>query len=259
MSKNTVTNPGSQGRGFMIAVIAILLAIVAVIAYFVVSNRPQPRELKDVDFALTYADNTFELANPDAAKDAPTVDLFEDFSCSHCADLHEMDHDTMVDGLNDGKLKLRIHSLAFMDEARGGKPEELPSMPSHQSLAALIAVAQEKSPELFWNFRDMLFQDQADAFHGWKPEDYAKHAADLGASDETQQAIKDQKYVKDAEKVYKASSKTLEGHGLHVSSPHAFVGDKQVDLGKAGNDWVSKVIAGDKSILQDPKTSEDAK
>lgn len=260
-SSKPVSNPGQQSRGFMIAVIAILVAIAAVIAYFMMSNKPEERAIDDAKFTMTQQDNAFVLAADNLKPNTPVVDLYEDYSCTHCAQLHDTDHDDMLNALNDGKLALHIRSLAFMDETDGVDPKEAQTKASHQSLAALLAVAQSGDASLFWNYRDMLFQKQADVYHKFSPEDYAKLAADLGASEEVQQDIKDTKYLPDAQKVYKANGDKMKALGSKISSPTLYVGDKKLDLKKTGMDWISKVIDGKTDIYTDPKeeAAEEAK
>ena len=87
MSK--VSDPNAKsGNGFIWGV-GVLLVIIAVVIGYIVWNGKQANEIEvqDVSMSMDYKDNAITLKSDSANDDTPEVDLYEDFSFPHCADL----------------------------------------------------------------------------------------------------------------------------------------------------------------------------
>lgn len=233
-----VQSPNEGGsKGFLWAVFAIIVIAVIVIGYIVWRGQANRANIAadfqrdDVTFSASWDGEGILLAAEDAAKDAPHAEIFEDFACIHCAQLAEADRESLFRALEDGKIVVTVQPMVFMD--RGDTQG-----PSHHALAATLAAADLGDAQLYWNLRSLLFAKQSD-IPSWEIDDYVNAAKNLGASDEIQNAIRDEKYLDKANEVGEQRAERLQKIGESVSSPRVFVNDKEIEL---SNDWVEKVI-----------------
>ena len=95
MTTRKVENPNKKGNAAFIwavlAVLAIALLVIGLIVYNGRENRNAAMQEEMIDATgINVAWNEDEdiIHLTGSNKDAKTAELFEDFSCSHCADLH---------------------------------------------------------------------------------------------------------------------------------------------------------------------------
>lgn len=241
---NRIKSPNQKGHGFIYVLIAVVLVGVAVVAYIILNHQHKEAEavkdsMEPVSMTVTATDSGIQLRSTTPNPDAKNVNLFEDFSCPHCAELAEATDADMRKQIEAGALNVTIHPLNFLD----GKVH-------HSSLAgsATLALAKEGNAEAYWNFRKMLFEKQREIYNEWKADDFANAAKDMGASSATVKAIKDGSDLDAFRAMAAQDAKTLQGIAGGVSSPVVTTDDKVVDIFKADNtgfrQWPNEVVDG---------------
>lgn len=241
MSTKKVTNPNAKGgSGFLWAILAVILIAAVVIGYIVISGQGKKtehladRETVAVDFASNLGDNAVTLKSANAAADAPAVDLYEDFSCSYCAQLAKNTDEQMKEALDEGKLVVNVRTLNFLD--RGN-----PDGHSTRAAAAILAIVNSGDTELYWNYRAALLEDQEEIFNKWSNDDFADAAVALGANDDVANAIRNGDYHDEAVSVTTANADKLNSETGQVSSPRVLQNGKDVDVADISQ-WINAVV-----------------
>lgn len=233
-----VRNPNETSRGFLWAVLALVVIAVAVIAYVVMSGQ-QPkvteyaeREQTPVSFELAAKDNVIQLKAANAKKDAANVDLYEDFSCHYCAQLAEATDADMKKAIEAGTVVVNIHTMHFLDGGQDG----------HSTAAGTAAytVAKMDTPAVYWNYREVMMKDQQNLY-GKSVDELAQIATDLGASAETVEAIKSGQYQDEFKKLADANEAKLEKVGKKVSSPRVFIDGTEIQ-GQEMYNWTAPYL-----------------
>ncbi|MEO3870507.1 thioredoxin domain-containing protein [Nonomuraea sp. B12E4] len=165
----------------LVAVAAACVAIAAlgVLAFSEPGASPDGVRLsRQVDGSMVLADRS---------SDAPVLDLYEDFDCPVCKDLHARVDATIRRLAMEGKVKVVFHTVTiFQDEPM-------------RSNSVRAAAAARCVPEESWlTFRDELYAMQP-APHGvasgFTVEDLASAARQAGA--DVDQCVTSQSYAKD--------------------------------------------------------------
>ncbi|MBK4142371.1 thioredoxin domain-containing protein [Corynebacterium macginleyi] len=236
MSK--VSDPNAKsGNGFIWGV-GVLLVIIAVIIGYIVWNGKQANEIEvqEVNMSMDYKDNAVTLKSDAADDDTPEVDLYEDFSCSHCADLAISTDADMKQAIEDGKLVVHVRTLNFLD----GRDIENEDGYSTKAAAAMSELAKSGDVKTYWNLRDYMMQNQQSVATQWDIEDIAEQAKELGAEDDVVDSLRNVD-IKQGNKVAKANYDKLNKATGSVSSPRIIQNGKDIpdrESGKTLNDWV---------------------
>ncbi|QRJ59679.1 thioredoxin domain-containing protein [Corynebacterium macginleyi] len=236
MSK--VSDPNAKsGNGFIWGV-GVLLVIIAVVIGYIVWNGKQANEIEvqEVNMSMDYKDNAVTLKSDAADDDTPEVDLYEDFSCSHCADLAISTDADMKQAIEDGKLVVHVRTLNFLD----GRDIENEDGYSTKAAAAMSELAKSGDVKTYWNLRDYMMQNQQSVATQWDIEDIAEQAKELGAEDDVVDSLKNVD-IKQGNKVAKANYDKLNKATGSVSSPRIIQNGKDIpdrESGKTLNDWV---------------------
>ena len=231
-----IQSPNENGSGFIWAIIAVVLVAVAVIAYVIISGNKSQEE----KFAETYNETTafnnkvdgsaVQLVS-DKADKAKTVDIYEDFSCHYCADLAKDTDADMKKLIEDGKVKVNIRTMNFLDKGEIGH--------SNKAGTAAYTIAKDDSAQVYWNFRTMLMTEQQNIWGKKELKDFADMAKILGAKDETVKKIADGTYSDEFKKIADDNAKKLEKDGDgQVSSPRVFIDGKEI---KENTTWPSQI------------------
>ena len=254
MATNKVKSPNDKGHGFLWALLAVIVIVVVVIGFVVMKTNAgskgdkAPVATESTDFDLKSSADEVQLVSAKANEKTPVVDLYEDMSCPHCAELAEATDDAMKTAIEEGKLKVNIRTLHFLD--RGNKDGF-----STEALAALYTVAQAGDAQTYWNLRKSIFEQQAKIFGKWGNGDFADLAKELGADDDTVKKIRDGANLEAANKEGDTNAKKLEKEGDGtVSSPRIFVDGKEYKLkadekGEIVN-WVPEVTEGTAELVE---------
>ncbi|MBK4162542.1 DsbA family protein [Corynebacterium macginleyi] len=236
MSK--VSDPNAKsGNGFIWGV-GVLLVVIAVVIGYIVWNGKQANEIEvqEVNMSMDYKDNAVTLKSDAADDDTPEVDLYEDFSCSHCADLAISTDADMKQAIEDGKLVVHVRTLNFLD----GRDIENEDGYSTKAAAAMSELAKSGDVKTYWNLRDYMMQNQQSVATQWDIEDIAEQAKELGAEDDVVDSLRNVD-IKQGNKVAKANYDKLNKATGSVSSPRIIQNGKDIpdrESGKTLNDWV---------------------
>lgn len=248
--KSSVINPNEKSHGFAWAMAVLIIIIVGTIGYVVYANRSNSDSSTDLNYTpvstsidLELDNNTVVLSSSASSDDSAVIDLYEDYSCPHCADLAAATDSDMLSAIEDGSIIVYIHDLNFLDRGQDDGN-------STRVGAATYAIAENESPELYWNFRAMALENQTTIYNDWDLDDLADAARELGASEETAQAIANFDYQDQFLEDTAANADTLEGLIGNVSSPHVFINGESVEAENLTS-WVSIAEQAD-----GPSTSE---
>ena len=245
-----IKSPNEKGHGFLWALAAVLVVAAVVIGYIVTSGdggksassqttasgdketaavEIKPGEAEPVGFNVVHKDDYVTLSADSADGDTPSVDLYEDYSCPHCAELAEATDDEMKEAVSAGKLIVNIHPLNFVAGGDEG----------HSTMAgtATMIVADSGDAELYWNYRKALLENQHEIFDKWTYAAFADAAARLGADEELVGEIREGEGQSAFEKIASANADKLKDQTGKVSSPRILRDGKDVDL----NNWVDTV------------------
>lgn len=232
-----------SGTGFIWTLVAIIAIAAVVIGLFVWKNtgddklaEEMPQE--DVNFTVTREDNAVVLASKDVKKDAPKVEIFEDFSCPHCGELARADHQDALKALNDGEIVLKYHFMNFLDgEARGS---------STRGAAVALAVAETGNAKAFWNLHKHVMFNQADVARNWDYEKYAGALSAYGLDQGVIDSIKSGSVEEAVISLVDGNEEELKKREGSVSSPVVYANGKQVQLKQDANrqpmSWVPEVV-----------------
>lgn len=231
---NSVKNPNQSGKGFMWAIIAVVVIAIVVIAGIVISNKGgKSRDWEDVSFQAELVDGRVHLTSDNIGEDTPKARVYEDFMCPHCADLALADGPALKDAVEKGDLDVEVAPLGFMDQFQD--PTNTTG-PSHQALAAVLAALEEGGAADFWNLRALLMENQT-TVRGWNSSDLANAAKDLGVEGAVVDAIESEKYLDKAAEVAKSNAEVLQADTGEVSSPRVFIDGEEIQI---SNDWVEQ-------------------
>lgn len=237
-------NSGSKGgSGFLWIMVAILVVAALVLFLFVRNNtgsdkvaEEMPQE--DVNFSVSREDNSVVLASKDVAKDAPTVEIFEDFSCPHCADLVKADHEDSLKALNEGKVKIKFNFLNFLDSEAGGS--------STRGAAVTLALADAGNAKAFWNAHNYFMMNQPEVARKWNYEEFANAVKAYDLDQSVIDSISNGSVQDAAIPVVDGNKEDLTKRIGQVSSPVLFSDGKQVQVKQDGNgkpmSWVPEVV-----------------
>ena len=242
MSKSTrVTDPNAKGgNAFLWAIIAVVVVAAVVIGYIVMSGQGKKtehladRETVDVAFESEFADNAVTLTAADPASDAVEVDLYEDYSCSYCAQLAENTDEQMQAAIESGDLIVNVRSMNFLD--RGNVDGH-----STRAAAAALAIAEAGETDVYWNYRAAILDEQEDIYNKWSNDDFANAAQELGASEGVVEEIRSGENVADAADLTAANIDKLESETGDVSSPRVLRDGKDVEVDDI-NQWIDAVL-----------------
>lgn len=240
MSTKKVQNPNQKGgAGFLWAIIAVI-AIAAIVIGFIVFNGRSERAAAvaenkvDVEgLAMSYDQPTGVVSlRPEGDTQAtPDAELYEDFSCTFCADLAMETDERMLDEIAAGNLAVDIRPLNFLDRGAEGN--------STKVLAATLATANSGDPELYWNFRAAMFENQQDIYNKWSNDDFANLAEQLGAESETVDAIRNGDYMDEATAIGQQNADRLNEQTGSVSSPRVIIDGQDVEQ---VNQWIDVAL-----------------
>ena len=241
MSK--VSDPNAKGGNGFIWGVGVLLVIIAVVIGYIVWNGKQSDDgIEDVNMTMEYSDGAITLKGENATDDTPEVDLYEDYSCPHCAELAAATDGDMKQAIEDGKLIVHVRTLNFLD----GKDIEGQDGYSTKAAAAMSELAKSGDVKTYWNLRDFLMQNQQSVANKWEIGDIADQAKELGAEDDVVESMKDVD-IKQGNKVAKTNYDKLDKETGSVSSPRIVQNGKDVPsekdqkAGKNLGDWVEIV------------------
>lgn len=203
MSQDKKTKPW-----FLITVVVAVI-VIAVSAVFIATRSHKEVELKPI---VTVDNKGITLSN--GSKNPMTkVDIFEDFSCIHCAHMENASYNDGLDSLSKN-VKINYRILAYMDDS------------STRTLTAAVAVARTQ-PDKFYDFHADLFSKR-DEYMGMS-EDKLKERMRADGLGKSADAYDDS--IGQAKAIAKNNSAELSQRtGRGVATPMVFVNDQLANL-----------------------------
>ena len=237
MTTRKVENPNKKGNAAFIwavlAVLAIALLVIGLIVYNGRENRNAAMQEEMIDatginVAWNEDEDIIHLTGDN--KDAKTAELFEDFSCTHCADLHIASDEAMMEKLKAGQINVDLRPMTALDNGQVGH--------STEALAAELAMFAHGDIAQAFTIRDYLFKNQQTAYNKYDNDGFADMAAEYGASKEAVQDIRDGKYVDTAKRMGDNNRKYQEDNTGEAWTPRVLVDGKDIeDIQGKRDDW----------------------
>ena len=237
MTTRKVENPNKKGSAaFIWAVVAVIAIALLVIGLIVFNGRENRSAAKQEELFDTTGINVAWNEDEDIIhvtgdnKDAKTAELFEDFSCTHCADLHIASDEAMMEKLKAGQINVDLRPMTALDNGQVGH--------STEALAAELAMFAHGDIAQAFTIRDYLFQNQQSAYNKYDNDGFADMAAEYGASKEAVQDIRDGKYVDTAKRMGDNNRKYQEDNTGEAWTPRVLVDGKDIeDIQGKRDDW----------------------
>ena len=240
MTTRKVQNPNQKGNSAflwaLLAVVAIALLVIGIIVY---NGRNQQDEAlqqyavdtSGINIEWSEGEDVIHLTGKETAADAKTADYFEDFSCSHCADLHIASDEAMMEKLEAGEIKVDLRPMTALDRGTEGH--------STRALAAELALLADGDFDAAFSLRDYLFRDQAEAYKAnMDNAAFADKAAVFGASDTALQDIRDGKFIEVAKKMGDDNQKFQNDTTGESWTPRVLIDGKDVeDINPDRDSW----------------------
>ena len=246
-SSKTVKNPTqSSNKWFPIIVTLIVLALIGgVIAYIKLApskmdNAIDRFEKDEVNMSLSYNDGVVTLEN-DPQENAKTINIYEDFSCSYCAQLAQQDDESLKKAVESGDIILNIHTMNFLDRGEIGN--------STATFVPALAMARDGDAEQYWNYRKFnFFEFETVAGLLGSDDGYKDNLiSDLGFDEKYIEAVGDDEASKDADNEAKKNIESLEKLAGDVSSPRVFWDTEEINVQTPG--WVEMIVEAPASTM----------
>lgn len=230
MTTRKVQNPNQKGGNAFIWAIVAVIAIAALVIGLIVSNGKSQRSAAVREEMIDMSGITVEWAQDDnvvhligANPDAPTGQLFEDFSCGYCAELHKNTDAEMIEALKAGEINVDLHPMMFQDRGLEGH--------STRSLAAMLALIAHGDVDQAFSLRDYLFVNQQ-ATAKYSADDMANLADGYGASKDAVSDIREGAFMEKAKEVGDANLKLQQDETGEAWTPRVWIDGKDAeDLG----------------------------
>lgn len=182
---------GGGANAVIVGGIVLIVAIVLVVGAVVVNAVRDSGGVDELPQGVAKGEPLEPYADADPAKDAPVVDVYEDFRCPACKTFEQYEGDTITQLAEDGKIRLRVHLMTLIDNNVGGESSAIVGS------SAICAADQGKWTE----YHKALFalqpqQETADGFPEAAYTQAAKRAGLTGdALDEWRQCTDQHTYV----------------------------------------------------------------
>ncbi|MCG7290178.1 MULTISPECIES: thioredoxin domain-containing protein [unclassified Corynebacterium] len=237
MTTRKVENPNKKGNTAFIWAVLAVLAIALVVIGLIVFNGRENRsaaikegmiDVEGINVAWNEDEDIIHLTGSNA--DAKTAELFEDFSCTHCADLHIASDEAMIEKLKAGEINVDLRPMTALDKGEEGH--------STKALAAELALFANGDLAQAFTIRDYLFQNQQTVYNKYDNDGFADMASDYEASKEAVQDIRDGKYLETAKRMGANNMKYQEDKTGEAWTPRVLVDGKDIeDIEGKRDDW----------------------
>lgn len=179
---------GKGANAIVIGGIVVVIAMVLVIGGVVIAATQGGGGGKEAPAGVAKGEPLEPYADATPAKDAPVVDVYEDFRCPHCKTFEQATGETITDLAEDGTIRLRVHLMTVIDNNAGGESSAVAGS------SAVCAADQDA----WTDYHRALFARQPQG--GEFPESAFTEAADEAglegdARDAWQQCTDDKQYV----------------------------------------------------------------
>ncbi|SEE92781.1 DsbA family protein [Ruania alba] len=145
-----------RNRGILIVVVVAVVALIAVAGVMIYQSagrtllsdyEGESPAGSDLHGGITFGADGVGSPN----EGAPTVDIYVDFQCPHCASFEEVNGEDVIQAVADGDATAVYHPVDFLDNA---------AMNSTRTANAFAVVATE-APEAAMDFMTLMFENQS--------------------------------------------------------------------------------------------------
>lgn len=189
--------------------------------------------VKDAGVHVVLQDGVILLGKPESAK---TIDIYEDPLCPGCGAMERTYGQEIAQRIDEGKLAVRYHLVAFLDPRSGSKDY------STRAIAANLCVAEGGSGPVYSKFHELLFTAKQPKEGGkdLTNDELAAVARVAGAPEPVLQCISSGTQV-DAAKVSatRALAALNTATDNHAGTPTVFEGTNKIDVNDA--EWVASL------------------
>lgn len=236
--------PPSRSHRFVWVIVAVVLIAVMAIAVVVVQGRAGETA---ADVEVSYVDGAVTARSDEATESTPVVDIFSDFSCSHCATLAEATSDELRQAVTAGDLVVNFRFLNFLDGDAAADGDGGGVGPSTRAASAVLALGAAGDAEAFWELHDQVFFDQRTVMTTWGDGEFAEAAEGLGADPTLVDAIRDGSVREAHDDAFRINTNELQRRAGQVATPMVFRGDDQIELRRdpatgAMVSWIPEVV-----------------
>lgn len=168
----------ARERNSRLAVVGVVIAVLVVIVgggvWWNASRDSTGNETSSAP-AGTTDDYGIVLGEESAPK---TVTIYEDLLCPNCAMFEEVVSDDLREAVEAGKIKLEFRLVSFLDQASTNEY-------SSRAMNAALVVLDESGKDVFWEFHDMLMDQQpAEGGPGQSDDELIEMAVEAGADED---------------------------------------------------------------------------
>lgn len=236
MSKNSnvVKDPNAKGPVGFAGILAAIIVVIVLVGGLVIWQMRSNDESTEFGLKGNYSEGAITLSSDKTSDKAVTADLYEDYSCPHCADLSAATEKEMHDKIADGSLVVNVIPMNFLDRGE--------VLHSTKSLAALLSLVERGEFDAWWNLRDTFMSDQYKIRGKWENSDFSEAAKEAGASEEAVKAIADGEKIDEAQKVGQANFDKQKNLAGDAYTPRVFVDGKDIQPADGIDKWIDEVL-----------------
>lgn len=252
--------PNEKNQSFIWGIGALIVIAAVFIGFMVFNGRSNGAleiSAEDTDLTVTQENGVIELRSDTSDEAAPVADIYEDYSCTHCADLAEVHSDSIEDAVEDGTLNANFHTVNFLDENNN------PS--SSRTGVVALAIADTGDAGAFWGFHKMAFDNQSTVARDWEFEELADAAEQLGVEEDVVESIRDESVMDEYRPMLDANADGLrEIMGDEAGTPALFIDGEYLAVQRDPEnpdqlqDWVPQVVGGGSAEDAGDEGAEDA-
>lgn len=192
---------GKGANAIVIGGVIVVAAIILVVAVTIFTATRGGGGGSEIPQGVEQGEPLEPYADAEPAKDAPVVDVYEDFRCPHCKTFEQATGEKTTELAEDGKIRLRVHLMTVIDNSAGGDSSAVAGS------SAVCAADQGKWTE----YHRALFALQPSGSE-FTSEEYTQAAEQAGlkgdAFDEWEQCTEDEDYVDYVQGVDDAAAKS---------------------------------------------------
>lgn len=182
---------GGRANAIVIGGVVVIVAMVLVIGAVIFGATRGGGGADELPQGVAKGEPIEPYSDAKPAKDAPVVDIYEDFRCPACKGFEAATGETVTELAEDGKIRLRVHLMTVIDNNTGGDSSAVAGS------SAVCAADQGRWTE----YHEALFERQpgGETADGFSESTYTEAAEQAGlegdALDQWQQCTDDGTYV----------------------------------------------------------------
>lgn len=217
-----VQKRGIGGGSVALTVVAVVVILAIIVGVVITMQRTQSAAAgPEPTYPVSRTGVVVTAGQPTAPL---TVDLYADYLCPACAQFESVFKAPITTALNDGKMKLNIHPLGYLDTL---------TAPAGYSTRAANAAICSVDAGIFTAYNEKLFTEQpAEGGAGLTNEQLIAFGTELGAGDSFAQCVNAQSSTPEIAAATEAAANNpdLQTSGQGFGTPTIAIDGKKVDI-----------------------------